>query len=77
MIALICMIRDIVSGCRMGTVQRGNGHLRKLLVEAVGGICKGTVGHKSKELRARQRKSLEKLDFIPRCGYTYLIINYE
>ena len=31
-----------------------NSHLRQLLIEASGGICKGAVGHKSKELRARQ-----------------------
>ena len=28
--------------------------MRQLLIEASGGICKGAVGHKSKELRARQ-----------------------
>ena len=32
----------------------GNSHLRQLLTESAGGICKGAVGHKSKELRARQ-----------------------
>ena len=39
---------------RLGITKAGNGHLRQLLVEAAGGICKGAVGHKSKELRARQ-----------------------
>lgn len=39
---------------RTGISKAGNSHLRLLLVEAAGGICKGTVGHKSKELRSRQ-----------------------
>ena len=39
---------------RLGITKAGNSHLRRLLVEAAGGICKGAVGHKSKELRARQ-----------------------
>lgn len=29
--------------------------MRQLLIEISGGICKGAVGHKSKELRARQK----------------------
>ncbi len=40
---------------RTGITKAGNTHLRKLLIEAAWGICKGAVGHKSKELRARQR----------------------
>lgn len=28
--------------------------MRQLLIEAAGGICKGLVGHKSKELKKRQ-----------------------
>ena len=39
---------------RTGITKAGNSHLRQLLIEAAGGICKGAVGHKSKELRARQ-----------------------
>jgi len=39
---------------RMGLSKAGNSHLRKLLIEAAGGICKGVVGHKSKDLKARQ-----------------------
>ena len=39
---------------RLGITKAGNSHLRLLLVEASGGICKGAVGHKSKDLRARQ-----------------------
>lgn len=39
---------------RLGITKAGNSHLRQLLIEASGGICKGAVGNKSKELRARQ-----------------------
>ena len=39
---------------RTGLSKAGNSHLRLLLMEAAEGICKGAVGHKSKELRARQ-----------------------
>ena len=39
---------------RLGITKAGNSHLRLLLTEAAGGICKGAVGHKSKDLRARQ-----------------------
>lgn len=39
---------------RTGLSKAGNSHLRKLLIESAGGICKGMVGHKSKELKARQ-----------------------
>ena len=39
---------------RLGITKAGNSHLIQLLIEASSGICKGAVGHKSKELRARQ-----------------------
>ena len=39
---------------RLGITKAGNRHLRQLLIEAAGGICKGAVGHKSKDLRQRQ-----------------------
>jgi len=39
---------------RTGITKAGNTHLRRLLIEAARGICKGAVGHKSKELRSRQ-----------------------
>lgn len=39
---------------RTGITKAGNRHLRSLLIESAGGICKGAVGHKSKDLRARQ-----------------------
>ncbi|MBR1812370.1 MAG: IS110 family transposase [Lachnospiraceae bacterium] len=40
---------------RTGISKAGNTHLRTLLIEAATGICKGKIGHKSKELRARQQ----------------------
>ena len=39
---------------RTSLSKAGNSHLRQLLVEAAGGICKGTIGHKSKALKVRQ-----------------------
>ena len=39
---------------RGGITKAGNSHLRLLLIEAAGGICKGAVGHKSKDLKSRQ-----------------------
>ena len=39
---------------RGGITKAGNSHLRKILIEAAQGICKGTVGYKSKEMRKRQ-----------------------
>lgn len=39
---------------RLGITKAGNQHLRLLLIESAGGICKGAVGHKSKDLRQRQ-----------------------
>lgn len=39
---------------RLGITKAGNSHLRQPLIEASGGICKGAVGHKPKDLRARQ-----------------------
>ena len=40
---------------RLGITKAGNSHLRLLLIEAAGGICKGAVGHKSKALKQRQQ----------------------
>lgn len=39
---------------RLGISKARNTHLRCLLIEAAKGICKGAIGHKSKELRTRQ-----------------------
>jgi len=43
------------SGGRLGITKAGNSHLRRLLIEAAGGICKGQIGKKSKDLIARQK----------------------
>ena len=40
---------------RTGISKAGNSHLRRLLIEAAHGICKGKVGQKSKALQARQK----------------------
>ncbi len=40
---------------RTGISKAGNTHLRKLLVEAAHGFCRGRVGQKSKTLLARQK----------------------
>ena len=39
---------------RGGITKTGNSHLRRLLIEASEGICKGRVGEKGKTLKARQ-----------------------
>ncbi|MCM1343213.1 MAG: IS110 family transposase [Muribaculaceae bacterium] len=39
---------------RLGITKAGNSHLRLLLIEAAGGICRGAVGHKPKDMRVRQ-----------------------
>ena len=40
---------------RMPITKAGNSHLRKMLIESSGGICKGRVGYKSKDLKQRQK----------------------
>ena len=40
---------------RLGITKAGNSHLRRLLIEAAEGICKGHIGQKSKSLVARQK----------------------
>ena len=40
---------------RLGITKAGNTHLRKILIEASQGICKGAPGYKSKDLKARQQ----------------------
>lgn len=39
---------------RLGITKARNSHLRRLLIQSAGGICKRAAGHKSKDLRARQ-----------------------
>ena len=46
---------------RTGITKAGNIHLRRLLIEASEGICRGTVGYKSKDLRARQKGNREEV----------------
>ncbi|MBP3874789.1 MAG: hypothetical protein J6E41_03720, partial [Lachnospiraceae bacterium] len=48
---VICFIETLKM--KLG-LKAGNTHLRCLLIEAAKGICKGAIGHKSKELRSRQ-----------------------
>ena len=43
------------SGKRMSITKAGNSHLRKMLVESSGGLCKGRIGYKSKDLKERQK----------------------
>lgn len=45
------------SGGRLGITKAGNSHLRRLLIEAAGGICKGQIGKKSKDLISRQKEN--------------------
>ncbi len=40
---------------RLGITKAGNSHLRTLLVESAAGLCKGAIGHKSKDLIQRQQ----------------------
>ena len=42
------------SGGHLGITKAGNSHLRRLLIEASEGICKGAIGRKSKALASRQ-----------------------
>lgn len=46
------------TGGRLGITKAGNSHLRLLLIEAAHGICRGQIGYKSKELKARQKGNL-------------------
>lgn len=39
----------------LGITKAGNTHLRKILVEASQGICKGKPGYKSRDLKSRQQ----------------------
>ena len=53
---------------RTGISKAGNTHLRRLLIEGAKGICKGQVGHKSKELRSRQAGNSSKYYRMMRHG---------
>lgn len=43
---------------RRSITKAENSHLRRLLIEASKGICKGQIGHKSKDLKERQNGNL-------------------
>ena len=74
----------------MSRQQRSNGltsrlrnwHLRRLQIEGAKGICKGKVGHKSKELRPRQAgNSAEVIAYADRsntrmCSKYYRMLRY-
>lgn len=61
---------------RLGITKAGNSHLRLLLIEAAGGICRGAIGHKSKDLRARQNgNSAEVIAYADKAN-TRLRIKY-
>ena len=54
---------------RLGITKAGNKHLRMLLIEAAGGICKGTIGCKSKALRQRQQgNSVQVISYADRAN---------
>ena len=46
---------------RGGISKAGNAHLRTLYIEAAQGVCKGRIGHKPKELKARQSGSSQEV----------------
>ena len=39
---------------RLSITKVGNSHVRRMLIETPKGICKGEIGHKSNDLKARQ-----------------------
>ncbi len=54
---------------RLGISKAGNIHLRCLLIESAKAICRGTVGRKSKALRARQKgQSAEIIAYADRAN---------
>ncbi len=46
---------------RTGITKAGNSHSRRALIEAAEGICRGNIGYKSKDLRARQKGNREEV----------------
>ncbi|SCW33280.1 Transposase [Ruminococcaceae bacterium YRB3002] len=54
---------------RLSITKAGNSHLRRLLIEASEGICRGRIGYKSKELKYRQiGNSLEVIVYADRAN---------
>ena len=63
---------------RTGITKAGNSTLRRTLVEAVQGICKGRVGYKSKALRARQKgNTAETIAYADRANIRLLSRFYK
>lgn len=61
---------------RTGISKAGNGHLRKLLIESAQGICKGKIGYKSKELKARQAGNSKEVIAYADHGNEYMRRKY-
>ena len=54
---------------RGGITKAGNSHLRRLLVESAQSYAKGTIGYKSKALKARQRgNSLQIISYADKAN---------
>lgn len=54
---------------RTPITKAGNKHLRRLLIEASQGICRGRIGHKSNELKTRQKGNPpEVIDYADRAN---------
>ena len=63
---------------RTGITKAGNSTLRRTLVEAVQGICKGRLGYKSKALRARQKgNTAETIAYADRANIRLLSRFYK
>ena len=64
--------------CRTGISKAGNSHVRKLLVEASQGICRGAIGYKSKALKARQAGNPQEIiDYADRAAIRLLSRYYH
>ncbi|MDR2870560.1 MAG: IS110 family transposase, partial [Deferribacteraceae bacterium] len=48
---------------RLGITKAGNSHVRRLLVEAAQSYTRGTIGHKSVELKRRQMQTRQMKDY--------------
>lgn len=54
---------------RLGITKAGNSNLRRVLVEAAWGICKGNIGYKSKDLKKRQQgNSVQVISYADRAN---------
>lgn len=54
---------------RTGITKSGNTHMRRLLIESAQAYCRGTIGHKSKELKRRQKGNpLEVIAYADKCN---------